>query len=201
MQCMQALSAAPPPPQVRAPGSAEREALVQPPGRASGAQSERAALLAAWQRALGALLPGIAGDALEEVLAARPDRVVLLTRGHVAYLAAHRAPGAAGWSYSPRWALRRELIVHVRGVEEQLRLNIEYQRPVAAGRFSVRVPLRRSFRCASREAYTRLVVAVGRALGRASGGGGPQAPPPAGEEGGEERALVELSLARPGARR
>jgi hypothetical protein len=190
---------------VRAPGAAEREALVQPPRQLSGAARERAALLAAWQRALGALLPGIAADCVEEVLAARPDRVVLLTSGHVAYLSAQRAQGGPGWSYRPKWALRRELIVHVRGSEEQLRLNIEYQRPLAAAGFSVHVPLRRSFRCASREAYSALVVAVGRALGRAGGGPPPAAPAAVVEvedaAGGGEADLAGLSLARPTARR
>jgi hypothetical protein len=150
---------------VRAPGLAGQESIVQQPRPAAGVVRQQAALLAAWQRHLRAVLPGIASDTVEEVLAARPDRVVLLTSHHVAYLRAQRAAGGgAGWDYRAKWTLERDLIVHVRGSEDSLQLSIEYQRPMRAGRFQVNLPLRKGMRCANRDAYHKVVASISRAV-------------------------------------
>ena len=63
----------------RADGGGAREAAL------------RAALVASWQAAIGLLVPPLRGEAVVDVLAARHNRVVVLTAAHVVYLRAEPA--------------------------------------------------------------------------------------------------------------
>jgi hypothetical protein len=57
---------------------------------ASGLAACRSHIIAAWQESLGYIAPGLADDVVQDVIAARRTRVVLLTSSHIAYLIARQ---------------------------------------------------------------------------------------------------------------
>ncbi|KIY91376.1 hypothetical protein MNEG_16588 [Monoraphidium neglectum] len=81
---------------VRPPGAAADDPLSRAlRARADGAggreAAARAALVASWAAAIGLLAPALAGEGVVDVLAARHNRVVVLTSAHVVYLKAEPA--------------------------------------------------------------------------------------------------------------
>lgn len=154
-------------------------------------------LLDAWQSALGHLVPKMEGDEVVDVQAARPDRVVLLTNRHVAYLkAAHvTRGGAAVTNYSLKWFLANETVLHVHGSDASWRIYLHSHRPVKLGRMVIKVPLKKSIRCCSSEVFQRLVFDINSHV--ASGGAAPQDDGAAGAGRGEARGdVADLSIAR-----
>ncbi len=142
---------------VRAPGAA-LEDLSGPSSYQEAALAQQRNLVAAWQASLPLLLPALAHEAVVDVLAARHDRVVVLTSSHVAYMkASMRVRGSV--AYSVRWVLACGAVDHTRGAEESLRIILEYHRPLRVGSFSIKVPLHHSLRAASMDLYHRLVSA------------------------------------------
>lgn len=138
-------------------------------------------LLSSWQEALELLLPDLVGERVTAVLAARPNRVVLLTAGHVAYLRAAKGGGGgdgggAGGpgqqvTYTVRWVLACSAVDHVRGAEESLRIILEYHRPLRLGSLELKLPLHHSLRAANPDLYQRLIKRISRHIGEGGAGG------------------------------
>jgi hypothetical protein len=133
-----------------------------------------------------------------DVLAARHNRVVVLTAAHVVYLKAEPArgkpgggaagaeadgAGAAGgaqqgqgggeggrgaMSYQLRWALACARVVHVRGSEGSLRVWLEYYKEVPRVRLTLR--LNHQLRCANQTVYQNIVRRISRHVGLRAGG-------------------------------
>jgi hypothetical protein len=157
-------------------------------GAPSGAQVHKAALLEAWQGAVGHLVPAARGDAVVDVLAARPDRVLLLTDHHVACLRAAHRGGAT--TYALKWVLRRDSVLHVHGADASWRILLHSHRPVALGRVALSMPVRRSIRCATAEVFHALVQRLNRHVSAAG-----DAPPDAGAGDAQAApALADLSI-------
>ena len=133
----------------------------------------RAILLSAWQQSLGAVVPELAGDEVLEVMATRPKRLVLLTSRHIAYLrAVPRGPGNSKGHYSMRWYLPYDVVDHVRGAEDALRLVLEYRQKLVLAGLQMTLPLHHSLRCANPDVYQRVIKTVSRHLGIVRTGGG-----------------------------
>jgi hypothetical protein len=210
---------------VRPPGAAAEDPLsralrVRADGAGGREAAMRAALIASWQAAIGLLVPPLAGEAVVEVLAARHNRVVVLTAAHVVYLKAEpsrKAPpaaaaaarrggagggggggeaggsGAAGsMSYQLRWVLPCASVVHVRGSEESLRVWLEYYREIPRVRLTLR--LNHQLRCANPTVYGSIVRRISRHVGLRFGA----ASGAAAAGGGSEDAAPLLLGAPPG---
>eukprot|EP00775_Hariotina_reticulata_P006353 gene6353-6586_t len=140
---------------VRPPGALEGPAAASAApgsGFARGSwQAERdlhLALIASWQARLPGLHPRLVGDEVMEVLATRSRRLLLLTRQHVLYLRAKvatRGADAGSCTYTLRWLLECERVDHVRGMEDALKIFLEFHMLLKAPDFS-NWRLRRVFR-------------------------------------------------------
>jgi hypothetical protein len=131
---------------VRPPGALEGPAAASAaPGSGFAQrpwQAERdlhVALIASWQARLSGLHPRLAGDEVMEVLATRSRRLLLLTRQHVLYLRAKvatRGTDAGSCTYTLRWLLECERVDHVRGMEDALKIFLEFHMLLKAPDFS-----------------------------------------------------------------
>lgn len=151
------------------------------------------------QAALPAISPALADDEVVDVVAARPTRVVLLTRSHLAYIYATRrsqapssssasssqpsaassfSPDALSVSYRVKWIIRNDRIDNVRSLDRGFTITVEYHTPVRLGRINLKLPLRRGMRAVTAEGHKNLIHRLNRHIGHtagaaaAAGGGG-----------------------------
>lgn len=158
--------------------------------------------MSACQAALPAISPALADDEVVDVVAARPTRVVLLTRSHLAYIYATRrsqapshssssassssqpsaaasfSPDALSVSYRVKWIIRNDRIDNVRSLDRGFTITVEYHTPVRLGRINLKLPLRRGMRAVTAEGHKNLIHRLNRHIGHtagaaaAAGGGG-----------------------------
>lgn len=149
-------------------------------------------LLEAWQGAIGYIIPKMTQDRVVDVIAARSDRVVILTDHHLAYLKASHAARSGATTYKLKWYLKNEQVMHVHGSDISWRVHIESHKPVKFGKMVLKMPVKKSIRCSSGEVFQQLIVHISSHVTGTSASNKPDdnLPPD------YHRELPELSIAR-----